>query len=309
MRRTELALLLLLLAVALILALIGFGIIPLGGSSGGEELKIDQLPAEFLKSVYYANQTQHGLSSIASGIPPTSLPREDDVASTARRIERLIEELEGSDTTPAGEKIVNAGYAYEELARAAGNATHSARILAKILPRLEKALKFLENCNITGFLDAYTGLEENISTARASLEQALLSLASISPDFFLSDSHRETYKLLNKTVASLLFALNKLEEFYRYALSNPSLAEKLCRIAKQLAKPGDKDREEAAKLLQSLSIRPSPGKCKLAETGIGHPLAEIVAGLKNLVSQQPASETGDQAGGTGAGYGQPESDD
>ncbi len=307
--RRDAALFAALAVAAVLLALIGFGVIRFTSSNPWDVEDVRSLPSEFLRAVYYANKTSNSLSLLLDGLPPQGLPAKGAAARTAETIRRIVSDLDPS--TPMGKWLANTGEAYASLAEAAENASTAARKLGAVLTGLRQVFRDIEVCNITGFINSYEAVRNTTLEAKDALKDSLVRLASIDPDSLASPEHRYTYRELNRTVSLLVLALDKLDRFYLYARENPGIAEKLCQLAKKNGLgAGMDEKRSAAELLSRIGAEHGSGKCRLASSGLAHSLAELINGLKKALGETGTTTPGAEGqSGQGAGYGKPESDD
>jgi len=297
-----------LLAATIMLGLIGFGVIKFSKSEEREELA--ELPKEFLKAVYYANKTTRALQEILSGEKPRSIPSSREAVQVSRKIEKLLEEIEGSKTRLA-QRLREMGEAYSSLAYASGNASRAASIMKRVVDSLLAALEDLDKCEVEGFLDKYSRIRGEIDNAATLLRESLYNLALIDPRLLASPSHIEVYKEFNKSVSNLLLLFDRTTRIYSVAKSSQDLLERLCKESRNMP-PHSTSERDAKMFLEKIGCKNcSPRNCPLASTGLGHPLADLLLRLQNMAnwSNRHKADNGQGGIGGGAGYGEPESDD
>lgn len=264
-------------------------------ASARDEIDYGRLPQLFVEAAAHLNR-----SSLATASALTACVDVGGLPEEAESVARELALLAGRLALEEGElpaKLSRSARAYAAAANASAKAYRAASLLSGSRRAIDELLSAILRCDARAMASAWLALRGNATRAAKLLSDALVELAAANPGDLASDEHRRLLDEASERLSRALKALRQLAAAGELALKHADEIAQLCRAARE-----------------GRAASPSPGLAGDAgglKSGEAGPYSYPISRLAKLISGggqwQPGA--GGPGAGSGAGYGEPPSDD
>ena len=260
---------------------------------GGGEL--GKLPELFVESIYHLNYSSsaalEALESPLNNITGNAYRAEE----VRKKLSELRKELMGREGDLA-RKLERATEEYIRVVGVAGKLYGTAQLINKTREGLEEFLGYLLNCDVASALSTWREVRGEVAEVKRELRNVLLELSDVDLGELLSKKHVEAVDEASEKVTKILEVIDEVEKLASIVERNSETIEFLCKARKGQggACPSEVCVLKLAREMRDLDPRRAG------------PFSYEISRIKGLLRQGTSSMG---QGGTGAGYGEPSTDD